>query len=240
MINKDFKAQITTRQLNFRSAGTKRYPLIIAAVICTLSFTYMLTSNPAEQAEQTNTASSTHLAIPAINQSTEDLVEPSPQALTDKPSDQSKQSKPLLKWSEHTVKPGDNLAIIFSNMGLSAKLLHQIINSGSVAKKLQNIRPGQQLRVARNTLGEFNSLEYDIDRSRTIKIDAHDSTISAVIAKKSIDKEQVTASAEINNSLYYDGQQAGLSDRTIMELANIFGWDIDFALNLRKDRKSVV
>ncbi|HIE54487.1 MAG TPA: peptidase M23, partial [Chromatiaceae bacterium] len=31
-----------------------------------------------------------------------------------------------------------------------------------------------------------------------------------------------------------DGQKAGLSDRQIMELADIFGWDIDFALELRE------
>jgi len=39
---------------------------------------------------------------------------------------------------------------------------------------------------------------------------------------------------EINNSLFLDGQAAGLSNHLIMELAGIFAWDVDFALDIRK------
>ena len=38
----------------------------------------------------------------------------------------------------------------------------------------------------------------------------------------------------ISSSLFVDGQRAGLSQKKLMELANIFGWDIDFALDIRK------
>jgi hypothetical protein len=41
--------------------------------------------------------------------------------------------------------------------------------------------------------------------------------------------------------LIVDGKNAGLSDNIIMQLANIFAWDIDFALNLHEgDRFSVI
>jgi murein DD-endopeptidase MepM/ murein hydrolase activator NlpD len=41
--------------------------------------------------------------------------------------------------------------------------------------------------------------------------------------------------------LFVDGQEAGLPDRTIMELTDIFGWDVDFALDLREgDTFSVI
>lgn len=45
----------------------------------------------------------------------------------------------------------------------------------------------------------------------------------------------------IERSLFDDGQEAGLSDRLIMELAEIFGWDIDFVLDLHHgDRFAVL
>lgn len=45
----------------------------------------------------------------------------------------------------------------------------------------------------------------------------------------------------IERSLFDDGQEAGLSDRLITELAEIFGWDIDFVLDLRPgDRFAVL
>ena len=41
--------------------------------------------------------------------------------------------------------------------------------------------------------------------------------------------------ARIESSLFEAGQKAGMLSRTIMTLANqIFGWDIDFALDIRK------
>jgi murein DD-endopeptidase MepM/ murein hydrolase activator NlpD len=47
--------------------------------------------------------------------------------------------------------------------------------------------------------------------------------------------------AKIKQSLFLDGQAAGLADKTIMELADIFGWDIDFVLDVRAgDQFSVV
>ncbi len=45
----------------------------------------------------------------------------------------------------------------------------------------------------------------------------------------------------VDQSLFDDGQAAGLSDRLIMELADIFGWDIDFVVDLRRgDRFTVL
>jgi len=51
--------------------------------------------------------------------------------------------------------------------------------------------------------------------------------------RKDVETRVNHASGLIESSLFLDGQRAGLSDGLIMELANIFGWDIDFALELR-------
>jgi len=51
----------------------------------------------------------------------------------------------------------------------------------------------------------------------------------------------VYVSGRVERSLYDAGKQAGLSDPLILELAEIFGWDIDFALDLHPgDTFSVV
>lgn len=44
----------------------------------------------------------------------------------------------------------------------------------------------------------------------------------------------------IERSLFEDGREAGLSDPLILKLAEIFGWDIDFALDLRAGDRFVV
>lgn len=37
----------------------------------------------------------------------------------------------------------------------------------------------------------------------------------------------------IQDSLYLSGKRANLPDKLIMEMANIFGWDIDFVFDIR-------
>jgi murein DD-endopeptidase MepM/ murein hydrolase activator NlpD len=48
------------------------------------------------------------------------------------------------------------------------------------------------------------------------------------------------ASGTINSSLFVAAQKAGLPDNLTMELANIFGWDIDFALDIREGDKFTI
>lgn len=48
-----------------------------------------------------------------------------------------------------------------------------------------------------------------------------------------IETRHAYASGRIQTSLFEDGQQAGLSDALILKLVEIFGWDVDFALDVK-------
>lgn len=137
-------------------------------------------------------------------------------------------------WVEHVVKKGDNLASIFKELGLSATLLHRITHSSKTAASLASIRPGQHLRVRLDDQGEFAELVLQRDRLTSLRIQTQDEDgFSAEEERKDVDHRVASASGVIESSLFIDGQKAGLSDGQIMELAAIFGWDIDFALELR-------
>jgi murein DD-endopeptidase MepM/ murein hydrolase activator NlpD len=47
-------------------------------------------------------------------------------------------------------------------------------------------------------------------------------------------KKENVVNVTINDSLFLSATKAGLSERFTMELAHLFGWDIDFALDIRK------
>jgi murein DD-endopeptidase MepM/ murein hydrolase activator NlpD len=56
-----------------------------------------------------------------------------------------------------------------------------------------------------------------------------------------VERRTASASGVITSSLFEAAQQAGMSDKLTMELAGIFGWDIDFALDIRDgDHFSVI
>jgi murein DD-endopeptidase MepM/ murein hydrolase activator NlpD len=66
-----------------------------------------------------------------------------------------------------------------------------------------------------------------------VRVSIEDDAIAVEQVSKDVEVHIGSASGVIESSLFADGQKAGLSDGQIMELANIFGWDIDFALEIR-------
>ncbi|ORU89606.1 MAG: peptidase M23 [Cycloclasticus sp. symbiont of Poecilosclerida sp. M] len=240
LINRDFKRLL----LNSQFVTKPRRPMVlIGATILILigsGFQLYSTSPIVEPPDTTenNTVSLTlpqeanTPTLPAVNNNSFSFNRSSITP-TNKPSKKALVAD-TTQWQSHTVKSGESLSTIFKHFDLSAQTLYGIINSGATAQQLKNIRPGKSLRFATKADGGFLALEYAIDRVKTLKIYSIKDSYVAKVHEKKVGIAINSASAIINNSLYLDGKQAGLSDKTIMELANIFGWDIDFALSIRQ------
>ncbi|MCW8931315.1 MAG: peptidoglycan DD-metalloendopeptidase family protein [Gammaproteobacteria bacterium] len=147
-------------------------------------------------------------------------------------------STPITQTNSKTVivKSGDTLSAIFKRLSLSASTLHQIINSSKKAKQLTRIRPGQKLVITFDENDKLQSLQYALDRVDTLVINKDQDSTKFIshIESKEIEIKQQFATGKITNSLFATGNKVGLSNAMIMQLAQLFGWDIDFALDIRK------
>lgn len=144
-------------------------------------------------------------------------------------------------WATVTVAPGDNLSLIFGRYGFSKKNLHQILALGPDAKKLRSIKPGQQIMVRSDEQGRVLGIIQELDYRRSLHVVRELDNYSMSIVEIEPEIRYASVLAKIKQSLFLDGQAAGLSDKTIMELTDIFGWDIDFVLDVRSgDQFSVV
>jgi len=132
------------------------------------------------------------------------------------------------------VKKGDTLSSIFKHHKLNSNSLYKIINSGKEASRLTRIKPGQTFSIALNNDNDIAQLEFQINKVDTLFISHNDKGYSSEIRSKEIETRQQFTAGMINNSLFAAGQKAGLNSAMIMRLAHIFGWDIDFALDIRK------
>jgi murein DD-endopeptidase MepM/ murein hydrolase activator NlpD len=148
---------------------------------------------------------------------------------------------PSGSWHEVTVQTGDSLARIFSKQGIPPRQLHDIVASGGVAKKLTRIYPGQKLRMRTTPEDGLLELFYEIDALSQVQITRTESGYQPQLIEREPERRAKRASAEIKNSLFLAAQQANLPENITMELAGIFGWDIDFALDIRRgDQFSVL
>lgn len=148
---------------------------------------------------------------------------------------------PTRDWTHVTIAPGDNLSLIFGRHGFSKKDLHRILELDVAAKNLRRIKPGQLIKVSVDADGHVLAMIHELDYLRSMQIELENNAYTATIIETEPEIRYASALAKINQSLFLDGQAAGLADNTIMELTDIFGWDIDFVLDVRKgDQFSVV
>ncbi len=136
-------------------------------------------------------------------------------------------------WQSVTVKAGDSLALIFSRLSLSPSSLYNIMSLGKEVSNLKRIKPGQKLsfHIEDNKL---LGLKYEMNLTKTLNISKEANKFKSEVIEIELEKVVKNANAVINDSLFLSAKRAGLTDNLIMQLVVIYGWDIDFALDIRE------
>ena len=136
-------------------------------------------------------------------------------------------------WKVEKIRSGDTLSHIFKRVGLTSKDVHSVMSGGGEVKTLAKIQPNQTIKfnIQDDTL---QALEYIISRTESLLVEKSDNGYQAIRSIKNLKPFTSYAEGTINSSLFLAAQKAGLSDNLTMSLAGIFGWDVDFALDIRE------
>lgn len=208
----------------------KKHKMLLAGVVTFITALVLLPSEKASASRQTNQDA---LEIGKRYELAIEVEKLEQEAVTTKAEEVLPEV--TLNFKEFKVKKGDNLAKIFKRAGFSASTLHKIVNANKLNKQLTKIHPGDSLFFAANENNELIQLNYQISRTETLIVKLNDDqTISSSLDKKDIEKRTEYASGIIDSSFWNAGISSGLNEKQIINFANIFGWDIDFANDLRK------
>jgi len=136
-------------------------------------------------------------------------------------------------WTRVKVRRGQTLAAIFDAQGLTPRDVHEVVHLSADTKRLTKIYPGDELAFRFADDGALTALEIQLDEATRLRVErAEDGYASRLIAEELVPRVEV-ASGRIESSLFLAGRDAGLTDSLIMEMAGLFGWDIDFVLDIR-------
>ena len=139
-----------------------------------------------------------------------------------------------LNWSVLQVQKGDALSALFKKANVSQQVMLDILALGKDVKTLTRLFPGEQLEFGLDAEGELQELRYALNHLSTLRINRNaEGHYIAEELKKEVELRSQFASAEIRSNFWSAGIAAGLSEAQIMSLAGIFGWDIDFGLDIR-------
>ena len=141
----------------------------------------------------------------------------------------------LLSHKTFKVAKGDTFGGLANRAGLSPRDVYQITRLPKSKKNLLKIMPGEEIVVTKDAQNEITQISYQMDKISTLLISKSNDKFEEKVNVKTITLENKFITANITSNFWNAAATAGLSANHIMQLANIFGWDIDFALDIRKD-----
>ena len=147
--------------------------------------------------------------------------------------------KPALSTTDVTVSRNDTLDRIFRRLKLNLADLASLRNLPGIRSALDSLRPGDALHFTHHD-GELVSLERRLNETQTLRVSRRGDALKADVLQNPVETRSRTVHGAIDSSLFEAVEAAGAHDQTAVALADIFGWDIDFVLDVRSGDTFVV
>ncbi len=129
------------------------------------------------------------------------------------------------------VRPGDTLDSLFRDTNLSLVDLADILQLDGARKNLRILRPGDVLKV-RHVGGSVQSLDRELNISSRFEVRRSDAGFQASVVDLPLEHRLVTASGQIQSSLFEAANESRVSEKLIMRVAEVFEYDIDFVRDI--------
>ena len=137
------------------------------------------------------------------------------------------------------VTRNDTLDRIFRRLQLNVADLASLRSLPGLRARLDSLRPGEALRFTHKD-GLLFGLERRLSESQTLKVSREPSGLKADVLQNPLETRSRTVRGRIERSLFEAVEAAGANDQTAVALADIFGWDVDFVLDVRPGDAFVV
>lgn len=130
------------------------------------------------------------------------------------------------------VRGSDTLEQIFRTAGLSLNDLAAIRDLEGARAYVDRLTRGEMLTI-RHHEGSVTGFERNLSLTQQLHVTRDESGFHLAVEQRPVQTLRTVVRGRITSSLFDAAGNAGLQDATALELAKLFGWDIDFALDLR-------
>ena len=142
---------------------------------------------------------------------------------------------------EYEIKKGDSIQKILKKYKVPDTQIHRVITEYKKYSNPNNLLTGNKIDIIiekslSNNKNSISKFSVPITKSTTIEIDKD--TEGKIVSKKIITKlykKKVFVENTIKNNLYSSATKVGVNPDTIIEFARIFGFEIDFQRDIRKN-----
>ncbi len=144
-------------------------------------------------------------------------------------------------WQEERFDRGDTLAALLARLGVDPAVAARLVRENGRAKPFRSLRPGMIVQALTADHGDLLSLRFVAGHDTVLGFDRSPDGFDVVDEPAEFSRAVHMKAGEIRSSLFAAADDTGLPDSVAIQLAEIFGGDIDFHRDLRKgDRFSVI
>ncbi len=137
------------------------------------------------------------------------------------------------------VSRNDTLDRIFRRLKLNLADLASLRALPGLKAHLDSLHPGESLHFTHKD-GELFGLQRRLSDAETLEVMRAGDGLKANVVENPLETRTRTVGGRIYSSLFEAVEDAGAHDQTAVALADIFGWDIDFVLDVRPGDSFVV
>jgi len=138
---------------------------------------------------------------------------------------------------EEQFQRGDTLAGFLGRLGVDDAAIQRLVRTPA----LRTLRPGSNVRADTSADGVPTTLSFLTGRDTLVKIVPQGDNFRAVEEQAALETRVTMKASVIRSSLFAATDAVGVPDSIAMQLADVFGGDIDFHRDLREgDRFTVV
>jgi len=135
------------------------------------------------------------------------------------------------EWVKHTIARGEVLGRILPKYGLPTRA---VLEAASEFHDLTRIRAGKSLKFRfAPEAEEADALSYKLDADRTLVVENHAGIWSARVDEIVYDRRSTIREFTVQRTLWGAATAAGLRPADIVQLAEVYQYDIDFNTEVR-------
>ncbi|MBI1941485.1 MAG: peptidoglycan DD-metalloendopeptidase family protein [Acidobacteria bacterium] len=137
-------------------------------------------------------------------------------------------------YAEEELPSRTTFSEFLERAGFDAATVGRIIQGARPVYDLSRVRAGNQVTFVRSGKGELRSIHYQIDLDRVLWITKEEDGFRAEIKPVPYEIFVTGVTGRIEDSLFQALADRGEQAQLALEIADIFGWDIDFYTDPRR------
>jgi murein DD-endopeptidase MepM/ murein hydrolase activator NlpD len=140
---------------------------------------------------------------------------------------------PTENWQIVRVRKGQTLDSLFTEFNLPASTMKHVLSQPGAKQALAHLHDGSEIAFDIPSPGVLRGLRFDKDDATRVELQVHGDAIDSTKIERPLERRMESTSGVIAGSLFSAGEQAGLSDASVIQMAKIFSYDIDMAQDLQ-------